>query len=45
MQEKRFSNKFIMSYICTACKHGINSFEAVLSAVCGKPYAFDLENE
>ena len=30
----------IMSYIGTARKHGINSFKAVLSAVCGNPYAF-----
>ena len=30
----------IMSYIGTAHKQGINSFKAVLAAVCGKPYAF-----
>ena len=35
----------IMSYIGTARKHGINSFKAVLSAVCGKPYDFNLETE
>ena len=30
----------IMSYIGTAHKQGINSFKAVLAAVCGNPYAF-----
>ena len=32
----------IMSYIGTARKHAINSFKAVLLAVCSKPYAFGL---
>ena len=35
----------IMSYIGTARKHGINSFKAVLFAVCGKPYAFGMGTE
>ena len=34
-----------MSYITTARKHGINSFKAVLFAVCGKPYAFGVGTE
>ena len=35
----------IMSYIGTARKHGINSFKAVLLAVCGKPFAFGVGTE
>ena len=35
----------IMSYIGTARKHGINSFKAVLLAVCGNPYAFGVGSE
>ena len=35
----------IMSYIGTARKHGINSFKAVLLAVCGKTYSFWRETE
>ena len=35
----------IMSYIGTARKHGINSFKAVLFAVCGKPYDFGVGSE
>ena len=35
----------IMSYIGTARKHGINSFKAVLLAVCSKPYAFGVGAE
>ncbi|MBQ1660507.1 MAG: hypothetical protein II059_11800, partial [Clostridia bacterium] len=35
----------IMSYIGTARKHRINSFKAVLFAVCGRPYAFGLGTE
>ena len=35
----------IMSYIGTAHKQGINSFKAVLAAVCGNPYAFGLGTE
>lgn len=35
----------IMSYIGTARKHGLNSFSAVLAAVCGNPFSFAIGTE
>ncbi|MBQ5562513.1 MAG: transposase, partial [Clostridia bacterium] len=35
----------IMSYIGTARKHGLNSFSAVLAAVCGNPFSFAMGTE
>ena len=35
----------IMSYICTARKHSLNPFKAILAAVSGIPYDFNLRTE